>query len=294
MRCAFLTMANKKGGPTDAGLCIPHLESLGWEVEWVPWRRPGVCWDCYDVVYIAATWDYPDFPVEFMQVLEDIDSSSAVLVNDIELIRWNHIKSYLRDLESMGTAIVPSLWYERFDESDLPGYFGQLDCEKIIVKPVISANADNTFVLRKSTGPEAGNLLRPVFSDRAFLVQPFIENIRNEGEFSLFYLGGGLSHAICKMPKPGDFRVQEEHGGSIVEVEPDQQLRSAGQSVMRLLEIEPAYARVDFVRGPDGRFLLMELELIEPSMYLRTNEGAAQRFAQALSNYVANIREQQI
>lgn len=287
MRCAFLMMDNTDGWSIDAGLCIPHLETLGWKVEWVPWRRPDVCWDSYGVVYVAATWDYPDDPVEFMRVLERIASSSAVLVNDIELVRWNLVKTYLRDLQSRGTAIVPSLWYEQFNKNDLCDYFDQLGCEKIIVKPVISANAANTFVMKRSPGSETIDTLRSVFADRAYMVQPFIENIRIEGEFSLFYLDGDLSHAVCKTPKPGDFRVQEEHGGSIVAVEPDQRLRSASRSVMRQLEIEPAYARVDFVRGPDGSFLLMELELIEPSMYLCMEEGAAQRFADALSNYLA-------
>lgn len=128
-----------------------------------------------------------------------------------------------------------------------------------------------------------------MFSDRPFLVQPFIENIRNEGEYSLFYIDGALSHAIQKIPQPGDFRVQEEHGGNIVAVDPEDGLRLTGNAVMQQVAPAPVYARVDFVRGPDGEFLLMELELIEPSLYLRKNEGAALRFANALSRNVAKF-----
>ncbi|MBT8075823.1 MAG: hypothetical protein KJN61_05090, partial [Gammaproteobacteria bacterium] len=132
--------------------------------------------------------------------------------------------------------------------------------------------------------------LEAVFAERAFMVQPFIENIRSEGEFSLFYIDGELSHAIQKIPKSGDFRVQEEHGASIVRVKPGENLRAVADAVLRLVEPAPVYARVDFVRATGDQFLLMELELIEPSMYLRMDESAARRFASALNGYIAQTR----
>jgi glutathione synthase/RimK-type ligase-like ATP-grasp enzyme len=242
-------------------------------------------WDRYDLVYTAAPWDYPDNALEFMQVMEQVADSSATLVNPIELVRWNVAKTYLRDLQSRGTAIVPSRWYERFEQEELPTWFEQLDCRKIILKPVISANAANTFLLEAPVATATRKELEAVFAGRAFMVQPFIENIRSEGEFSLFYIEGVLSHAIQKIPKPGDFRVQEEHGASIVRANPGDRLQAAGDAVMQLVDPAPVYARADFVRGADGRFLLMELELIEPSMYLRMDENAAERFARALNEF---------
>lgn len=284
MHCAFLTMDHTEGWSIDAGLCIPYLETNGWEVEWIPWRSPGINWNRFDLVYLAAPWDYPDDPVEFLRVLERIEASSATLVNNFELVRWNLEKTYLRDLQNRGAAIVPSLWFEKFKKEDLPGYFKTLACEKIIIKPVISTNASNTFLLDKPVDAESIIALQTVFSDRPFMVQPFIENICSEGEFSLFYIDGVLSHAIRKVPKTGDFRVQEEHGGNIIAAEPEDRLQITADALMQLVTPAPLYARVDFVRAQDGGFLLMELELIEPSMYLRMHDKAPQRFARALSH----------
>ncbi|MBT8072375.1 MAG: hypothetical protein HKP21_01580 [Xanthomonadales bacterium] len=290
MRCAFLTMDDTEGWSIDAGLCIPHLETLGWRVDWIPWRRPDVNWDSYDLVYTAAPWDYPDNAVEFMQVIEAVAGSTAALVNPAELVRWNVAKTYLRDLQSRGIAIVPSQWYERFVQQDLPAWFERAAARKIIAKPVISANAANTFLLEAPVDAATLHKLEAVFAERAFMVQPFIENIRSEGEFSLFYIDGELSHAIQKIPKSGDFRVQEEHGASIVRVKPGENLRAVADAVLRLVEPAPVYARVDFVRATGDQFLLMELELIEPSMYLRMDESAARRFASALNGYIAQTR----
>ena len=117
-------------------------------------------------------------------------------------------------------------------------------------------------------------------------MQPFIYNIQSEGEYSLFYFNRIFSHAIKKIPKLDDFRVQEEFGAEIIPVEPELALREAGDRLMKVVDPMPVYGRADFVRGPDGRFLVMELELIEPSLYLRTNKEAPQRFADAFDEYV--------
>jgi glutathione synthase/RimK-type ligase-like ATP-grasp enzyme len=128
--------------------------------------------------------------------------------------------------------------------------------------------------------------LQDTFSKRAFVVQPFIENIQSEGEYSLFYFGNKFSHAIQKIPKARDFRVQEEYGAAVVSVEPEPQLLQTAEHVLSLVKPAPVYVRNDFVRGPDGRFLVMELELVEPSMYLRMDSDAPRRFAAAFDNYV--------
>ena len=121
-------------------------------------------------------------------------------------------------------------------------------------------------------------------------MQPFIENIRTEGEFSLFYFSGEFSHAIRKVPKSGDFRVQEEHGADILSEAAPQAAIDAATRIVGLVDPEPVYVRVDLVRGDCDRYLLMELELIEPSLYLRTDDGAAERFARAFDAHVRSIR----
>ncbi len=287
-RCAFLTMDSLEGWSIDADLGIAPLEALGWRVEQVPWRSGSVCWDDFDAVYIGTPWDYPTDAARFLALLERIDGSRAVLVNPLKLVRWNMAKTYLRDLESRAAAIVPSRWGEHLVRGELDSCFDELQAARIVLKPVVSTNATDTFLLEREQVRSIEPRLLRIFERRAYLVQPFIENVQEEGEYALLYFGGELSHVIVKKPKAGDFRVQEEHGASIDAVaSPDPALVAAADRVLGLVRPTPAYARCDLVRGPDGRFLLMELELIEPSLYLRMHPAAPARFAAALNAHAA-------
>ncbi len=284
-RCAFLTMQDTTGWSIDADMAFPPLAERGWRCEWLPWRTPGIDWDRWDAVFPAATWDYPDDPEAFLRVLKDVDRSSAILVNDLELVRWNIPKTYLRDLEAGGAAIVPSRWYDRYADLDLSAALDALG-GAIVIKPVISSNADRTYLLETPVAADVERELSAAFAQRAFLVQPFIDSIRTEGELSLFYVGGAFSHAIRKVPKTGDFRVQEEHGADIRAVDPGATLVACADRVLSLVTPTPLYARCDFVRDAAGVHRLMELELIEPSLYLRMDEGAAERFAAAFDRHL--------
>ncbi|MDH4048901.1 MAG: hypothetical protein OEV63_12300 [Gammaproteobacteria bacterium] len=289
-RCAFLTMQDTSGWSIDADLAFAPLAKLGWHCEWKPWREPGVDWSRFDAVYIAAPWDYPTDPAGFLKVLAEIDASGVVLVNDLSLVRWNLAKTYLRDLESRGASIVPSRWCEEstgrwFDDGGLDEGFATFGND-IIVKPIVSTNATDTFLLSKPVDAATLKQLKKTFAERPFVVQPFVASIRTEGEISLFYFGDRYSHAIQKIPKSSDFRVQEEHGAEIFAIEPESSLRETADLVISLVDPLPVYCRSDFVRGADGRFLVMELEMIEPSMYLRMHDAAPQRFAEALDRYV--------
>lgn len=281
-RCAYLVMPDEGDFVTDYSLGIAPMEKLGWQVELVSWRNDDTDWDLFDVVYICTPWDYPKDPAAFMATLATIDRSNALLVNDIELVKWTLSKTYLRDLEERGVNIVPSLWRDNFVADELPSYFTNFAVERIIIKPVVSTNATDTFLLDSPVPQETIAILQQKFTQRGFVVQPFIENVRTEGEFSLFFLGGQYSHAILKTPKTGDFRVQEEHGSEIGSVEPEAALlRTASEDLAKVSPM-PVYGRWDYVRGPDGRFLLMEMEIIEPSLYLRMDANAPQRFAAAI------------
>ena len=279
-------MDDTAGWSIDADLAIPPMKTLGWEIDTVPWRAPGVDWDRYDAVYIGMPWDYPQDVARFIRVLEQIDSSDAVLVNDLGLVRWGIPKTYLRDLQARGADIVPSLWCDDLSSGRINGFFDALSSDRIVIKPVVSTNATDTFLLDRHDAVDNEPELLSKFSGREFVVQPFIENIRTEGEFSLFYFSGAYSHAIQKIPRHRDFRAQEEHGASIVAVEPEASIIECADRVLQLVDPSPVYARCDLVRGPDGRFLLMELELIEPSMYLRMHPDAPARFASAFDLYV--------
>lgn len=286
MRCAYLTMDNIGDFVSDADLSFEPMRSLGWHIDMVSWRAPSVDWDQYDAVYLCTPWDYPDDAAAFMRVLETIDASRALLVNSMQLVRWSLKKTYLRELEARGAAIVPSLWYEDFAARQVPGFFAAHGTGKVVIKPQIGANAVDTFVLQAPVAPARVEELSRVFASRPHFVQPFMANIETEGEYSLFFFAGDYSHAIRKQPKAGDFRVQEEHGADILAVTPEPSLIETATQVVSLVEPQPVYVRADFVRGDDGAFLLMELEMIEPSLYLRTEPGAAARFARAFDAHV--------
>jgi hypothetical protein len=292
-------MDNPDGFTIDDELAYAPLRSLGWSVETVSWRAPDVVWDNFDIVLIRSPWDYQNAPQDFIRILEQIDASKAELQNPLALVRWNLDKRYLRELEHRGIPIVPTLWGENTaDITNMDSWFFELATQKkssepapeLIVKPVISANADHTYRLPFATRQTLAPMLREVFQNRAFMVQPFVSSVIEEGEFSLFYFAGAYSHTILKTPKAQDFRVQEEHGGIIQGVEPSAALRAHADAAMKVLWYVPLYARVDFVRLPsDGnheRFVVMELELIEPALYLRMDAGAPERFANAVDAWM--------
>jgi hypothetical protein len=269
-------MDSLDGYVADDELAIGPLAELGWEVETLSWRTRSVDWDIFEAVVIRTTWDYQRDPDAFLSVLRRIEASDARLENSLEIVRWNLDKSYLRDLENDGVNIVPSLWERAYDAASFGDWLDELGCEEVIIKPTVSATAEHTYRLR-----EFDPGLAETFAERPFMVQPFLPSIVTEGEYSLFYFGGEFSHAIVKTPKTEDFRVQEEHGGLITAVEAEDGLRHAGRSVFDMISPTPLYARVDLVRDEDGEFALMELELIEPALYLRMDAGAPERFAAA-------------
>jgi hypothetical protein len=274
---------------TDYDVSIDAMATLGWQAETVPWRDSSIDWNAYDAVYICTPWDYPQHADEFMRVMETIERSSAVLINDLSLVKWSLSKTYLRDLEEKGAAIVPSIWRDDIDGAEISQWFATFGDDTLVIKPDVGGNATDTFVLHNPVPGDLVDLLARTFQQRPFLVQPFIDNIRTEGEHSLFFFGGEYSHTIQKTPKPGDFRVQEEHGAEIRSVTPVQDLIETAQRVLALVEPQPVYVRADFVRDNADNYLLMELEMIEPSLYLRTDSGAAARFAAAFDNYFEDV-----
>jgi hypothetical protein len=276
--CAFLTTDDLAGYVTDDQLAEAPLAELGWAVEHVPWRQPGG-WERYEAVVLRSTWDYHKHPEEFLAVLEEIDRSGARLVNPLELVRWNARKTYLRELEARGLPVVPTVW-DRSRHSDL---FGELGADEIVVKPVISASAFHTYRLRR--GERWSGEMEAAFAGREVMAQPFLRSIVEEGEYSLFYFGGEASHAVLKSPKEADFRVQEEHGGLILPVEPPAPLVELGRRIVESLPMPTLYARVDLARLDSGGYALMELELIEPSLYFRTDPESPRRFARAFDEW---------
>ncbi|HSJ26380.1 MAG TPA: hypothetical protein VK929_16995 [Longimicrobiales bacterium] len=302
-RCAFLTTDDLTGFVTDDALAIGPLQHLGWQVDQVPWRADAD-WDSYDVVIVRSTWDYQDHPDAFDVALRRIDGSRALLLNPLPLMRWNMRKTYLRELGAQGVPLLPTIWGDGISGSsggeatpgvnELRGLFHRLDSDEIVIKPVVGANADHAWRVRRDADITTFQGIAQAYHHRPYLAQPFQRRILDEGEFSLIYVAGELSHTILKTPTTGDFRVQEEHGGIITAVRPESTLRHRGDQAMAALQAladptaAPFYARADFVRTDTGDFAIMELELIEPALYFRMDDGAADRFARAVSALIGS------
>ena len=288
MRVALLSIEDLSDFVADDELLVEPLRGLGHEAEFVPWRG-AVEWQDYGGVVIRTTWDYQNHLPEFLRVLHEIETQTR-LANPLEIVKWNADKKiYLQDIEKRGGRIVSTIWGDsKIDSRQIQAWFEQLQTDEMVIKPTIGANAQRAFRLRRGA-VDAGELSE-AFEKRSYMVQPFMRSIVEEGEFSLFYFNGEYSHTILKTPKTGDFRVQEEHGGIIQATKPAANLLATGEKIMQYISPTPLYARVDFVRTDDGEFAVVELELIEPSMYLREAAHAPQMFAEAIHKWLPHER----
>jgi glutathione synthase/RimK-type ligase-like ATP-grasp enzyme len=286
-RIALLTLEQVDDFVIDDAIVLPEFARRGWDAIELPWSQPDVDWNTFDLVIVRTTWDYHVRVDEFLDTLARIDRSSARLENPLALIRWNLNKRYLRDLEARGVAIVPSVWGTGGTADVFAGLFTTLQDNEIVLKPNISGGARDTFRLHAPLTDTMLQHLVDTFDGREWFAQPFVRSVVTEGEYSLFYFNGVLSHAIRKVPKPGDFRVQEEHGGDIQPCAVTSELRTMADAVMAAIAPAPLQARVDVLRLDGGALALMELELIEPSLYFRTDSASPAHFADAITNLLA-------
>jgi glutathione synthase/RimK-type ligase-like ATP-grasp enzyme len=287
--CAILTMDSLSDFECYDNFLDKPLADLGWQTHLVPWRNKKVNWQQFDAVVIRSPWDYQDDANAFISVLKEINHTNTILLNSLVTVCWNIDKIYLKSLAEHQVNIVPTSWEKNVSRQDLVRFFNDFNCQQLVIKPRISANADNTFLLAKDTCEQFYSTLESFFGQAEFMVQPFMNSVVDEGEFSLFYFDGSYSHAILKTPKENDFRVQEEHGGKLQTITPEKVLLTQAEHALAVItqltgEI-PLYARLDFVRDKTGNlteaFALMEAELIEPSLYFNMDEKSAQNFANA-------------
>jgi len=281
-RAAFLTLHDPTGFVIDDDLAVLPLARRGFRVETIPWDRAGVDWRQYALVVIRSTWDYQHHADRFLGVLETIEHNGVRLENGSEIVRWNMQKTYLRDLASKGVETVPTFWRERLGPGELAPLFDELRSAEAVIKPVLSGTAQGAWRLDRERARALAPEIEAYFARRALMLQPFERGIVEEGEFSMIYIDGVHSHSVLKVPKRGDFRVQEEHGSGVIPVTPEPALLAAGDAAIAAAGRKLLYARADLVRSGDV-FRVMELELVEPTLYLRTGPGAPDRFADAVA-----------
>jgi glutathione synthase/RimK-type ligase-like ATP-grasp enzyme len=266
----------------DDGLLQASLSELGLTSVRLDWADPAVDWSKFRCAVFRTTWDYFERYAEFTGWLERIERETK-LVNAAHTIWWNLDKHYLADLEQRGVPVVPSRYLEAGDGASLAELLREMQWSEAVLKPCVSGAARHTYRVNPANAESLQREIAGLLATEAFMLQPFVADITVNGEYTLMVIDGEFTHAVQKVPKAGDFRVQDDHGGKWTPYEPTVEQIAFAQRAMQSVTPLPQYGRVDMVRGNDGGWQIMELELIEPELWLRTKPEAAQRLAQAIA-----------
>lgn len=292
MRIALATCEDLPEWEVDDRPFHEALRSRHIDFDQPCWSDPKVDWSSYSCCLIRTTWDYADRCEEFVAWAERTATLTRLL-NPIETIRWNTCKSYLKDLESTGIPVIPTHWLESGESFDLRGILDAHGWDTGFIKPRIGATARATFRFDPADGSllDAQRHLAGLLETEAALVQPYLSSVEEVGERSAIFIDGVLTHAVEKIPAPGDYRVQDDFGAidRPCELKPGE--RELVEEVMRMLQavpdwtgerdVLPLYARVDFLQQHDTP-LINEVELVEPSLFFRHGPAAADALADSL------------
>src|SRR5258707_8363678 len=281
---AFATSATVADVTDDDRLLARELEAAGMRVEPAVWDSPALEWKRYAAVVVRSTWDYHLRHDVFMAWVGHLEHIGVPVLNPPRLMRWNADKHYLMDLAAHGVPVVPTRWVRQHDAASLAQIMEEAHWEHVVVKPAVSASAHRTWRASVSEAPLLEENFRALVATGSALVQPFVEAVTTDGEWSLLFYGGTYSHSVLKRPRHDDFRVQREHGGTSAPSEPSLDVVDDARLALRTAERARGvslYARVDGC-VLDGRFVVMELELIEPDRFLRSHPEAPGRLARSL------------
>jgi len=269
----------------EMGKLVPAFAAQGMELDLIRWRDAAEKADDYDAMLPLLVWDYFEgneaaFTAEMAKA-----ETKTKLYNNFKTLRWNANKSYLDELENHGAPVISTITVKRVTETGVSRAFEELKTETLVIKPQVGGGAWRQVLYKKGDPFPSKDDLPP----EGAMIQAFLPSVVKEGEYSFLYFGGQFSHGLIKRPKSGDYRIQSLYGGTEETYEPSSQERASAREVLDALDFTPLYARVDLLRGRDGKLKLIELEMIEPYLYLAHAEGegadnkGAQKLAKALA-----------
>lgn len=281
-------------------------ERYGVTAEAIPWDAPNVDWGHYGAVIIRSTWNYHRRPDDFLAWASKVEAKGPALWNPASVVRWNVNKRYLRELEQAGLPVVPTAWIPQGRTTSLRSILRDRGWPRAVVKPSISATAFRTWVTSVEEAENHRSSLDILLTEADAMIQPLLSQVQDEGEWSFMFFADedgllAFSHAVVKRTRPGDFRVQDQFGGSVAPADPSpsllRQVEAVAEAFARIAPGPFLYARVDGVvsdgsYAAEGTFLLMEVELIEPDLFLGSGDQAPARFAEAVANHFSTIAEQ--
>lgn len=258
----------------------------GIHAEPVIWDDSSADWKAFDLIVIRNTWDYFNKFEEFQVWLNLLESLNAPVMNPIHIIKENMHKLYMKTLEEQGILIVPTHFVDKGARLNIESLINEKGWDKFIIKPAVSGGAKDTYLYSREETHTAQEVFESLISKKDMLIQKYMRNIES-GEWSMMFFNNVYSHSIFKAPAPKDFRVQQEHGGSVKVEEAPAYIIEQAKALIRKQGENLLYARVDGVEE-DGKFYLMELELIEPQLFLENNIKAQKMFVEAVAERISN------
>jgi hypothetical protein len=281
-RIALVTCVDYPHLTQDDQILVEALRSAGYQPIAEEWDRPAAPWESYGAVIIRSPWDYFHRVPEFLGWLDSLQGRPIRLFNPLRTLRWNVRKTYLREIEAAGVPIVPTHWVAEGSTLSLRAICEERGWTEVVVKPTYSGTAFGTWRAGPVITPADDARLLAAAAEREQMIQPFVREVQTGGEHSLIFFGGRYSHAVLKRPASGDFRVQADFGGSVNLVDAGPGLLAQAERVLRQAPTPCLYARVDGCLV--GKvFQLMELEVLEPTLFFGLAPHSADRFVEALA-----------
>jgi glutathione synthase/RimK-type ligase-like ATP-grasp enzyme len=284
-KIGFVTCAEHRDLVDDDLILAAALERRGAKVVPLVWTETAPEATGCDLLLLRSCWDYHLRPEAFLSWVNEA-SRYAYLVNSAEIVRWNMDKRYLRDIEEHGFAVPKTISIAKGGSADLPVVLCTSGLDAVVVKPAISLSAFETYLVQADEAETFTGRLNQLLLTRDMLVQEFIAEIASEGEWSITFIGGEFSHAVKKLPKAGDFRVQHEYGGSAERASPSELMVNTAEGILRRFAPQAVYCRADVVECAE-EVTLMELELIDPVLHFELAPEAAERMAELLLRVVS-------
>ncbi|MDG1780443.1 MAG: hypothetical protein P8H59_05815 [Flavobacteriales bacterium] len=270
---------------TEDRLVMTALEKNGLKVQRKDWADPDVDWSKTKTVLFRSTWDYFNRFEEFSKWLKSV-STQTVLINPAQLIHWNIDKRYLEDLEKKGVNCVETIFIPVGTSDSLRSICEKSPWDRWVLKPTVSGAARHTYLLEDANLAKHEAIFAELIAKEEMMLQPFINSIVEFGELSLMVMDGKYTHAVHKIAKKGDFRVQDDFGGTVKDFDASPEQISFAEKAVKACDPQPMYARVDVVFDNANQLAISELELIEPELWFRQCHEAAAVLANGITRFV--------
>lgn len=261
------------------------LERRGLRVHRTNWDDPGFDWSQTNFAMFRTTWDCFERFEEFSNWLNAVESKT-IFINDLALVRWNLDKRYLGDFSQKGIHIPPTIFIDKGDPRTLRQLTEASGWTEFVLKPAVSSTARHTYRFDRAEISAFESIFGELIAVEPMLLQEFQRSVPRKGEITLMLMNGQFTHAVLKKPKAGDFRVQDDFGGTVEDYVPDAEEVDFAERVLKACPVLPLYARVDAIWDNQDQICVSELEAFEPELWFRKNPAAAELLADAILDLV--------